>query len=56
MMKYVDGLSRHIDVLIHRHLTQAARMRANDVAQRLFVYSYDAFNAVLTHVVLPLPK
>ena len=43
-MKNVDGFSRHIDVLIHRYLTQAARMRADDVAQRPFVYSYDASN------------
>ena len=44
MMKYVDGLGRYIDVLIHRYFAQAARMRADDVAQRPFVYSYDAFN------------
>ena len=44
MMKDVDGLSRYIDVLIHRYLTQAVRMQADDVAQRPFVYSYDAFN------------
>ena len=43
-MKDVDDLSRHIDVLIHRYLIQAARMRADDVAQRPFVYSYVAFN------------
>ena len=45
MMKDVDGLSRHIDVLIHRYLTQAARIRVDDVAERPFIYSYDAFNA-----------
>ena len=44
MMKDVDGSSRHIDVLIHRYLTQAARMRADDVAQRPSVYSCDTFN------------
>ena len=44
MMKDVDGLSRHIDILIHCHLTQAARMRADDVAQRPSVYSCDTFN------------
>ena len=44
MMKDVDGLSRHIDILIHCHLTQAARMRADDVAQRPSVYSYNTFN------------
>ena len=44
MMKHVDGLSRHIDVLIHRYLTQVARMRAGTVAQRSFVCSYDVFN------------
>ena len=44
MMKDADGLTRHIDVLIHRYLIQAVRIRANNVAQRPFVYSYDAFN------------
>ena len=39
MMKDVDGLSRHIDILIHRYFTQASRMRLADIAQRLFAYS-----------------
>ena len=36
MMKDVDGLSRHIDIILHRYFAQAARMRADDVAQRPF--------------------
>ena len=43
MMKDVDGLSRHIDILIHRYFTQASRMRLADIAQRLFAYSFDSF-------------
>ena len=43
MMKDVDGLSRHIDILIHRYLTQASRMRLADIAQRPFTYSFDFF-------------
>ena len=41
-MKDVDGLSRDIDILIHRHLTQASRMPVNDIALRPFSYSYDS--------------
>ena len=44
MMKDVDGLSRYINVLINRYLTQVIRIRADDVAQRPSVYSYDTFN------------
>ena len=44
MMKDADGLSRYIDVLIHCYFAQAARVRADNVVQRPFVYSYDAFN------------
>ena len=44
MMKVVDGLSRYINVLINRYLTQVIRIRADDVAQRPSVYSYDTFN------------
>ena len=44
MMKDADGLSRYIDVLIHCYFAQAAHVRADDVVQRPFVYSYDAFN------------
>ena len=55
MMKDVDGLSRHIDILIHGFLTQANRMRVNDIALRSFAYSYDLFNTVPTHVVSLFP-
>ena len=43
-MKDMDGLHRHIDILIHRHLTQANRVCVNDIALRPFPYSYDSFN------------
>ena len=55
MMKDVDGLSRHIDILIHGFLTQANRMRVNDIALRSFAYSYDLFNTVPTNVVSLFP-
>ena len=42
-MKDMDGLSRHIDVFIHRYLTQANRIRVNDIALRSFAYSCDSF-------------
>ena len=42
MMKDVDGLSRHTDILIHRYLTQANSMRLADIAKRPFVYSFDS--------------
>ena len=45
MMKDVDGLSCHIDILIHRYLTQASRMRLSDLALRPFVYNFDSFNS-----------
>ena len=43
MMKDVDGLSRHIDVLIYRYLTQARSMHLVDIAKRPFSYSFDSF-------------
>ena len=33
IMKDVDGLSRHIHILIHRYFTQASRMRLADIEQ-----------------------
>ena len=48
MMKDVDGLRRHIDIIIHRYLVQANRMRVNDVTLRPFAYSYDSFNICST--------
>ena len=42
-MKDVDGLSRHIDVLIHRYLLQAHDMQLVDIAKRLYAYSFDSF-------------
>ena len=33
MMKDVDGLSRHIDVLIHRYLIQVRGMRLVDISK-----------------------
>ena len=43
MMKNVDGLSHHIDKLIHHYLVQPCYMRANDIVLRLFDYCYDTF-------------
>ena len=43
MMKDVDGLSRHIDIPIHRYLTQASSMHFADIAKRPFAYSLDSF-------------
>ena len=43
MMKDVDGLSRHIDVLVHRYLIQAHGMRLVDISKRPFAYSFDSF-------------
>ena len=43
MMKDIDGLSRHIDILIHRYLTQARGMRLVDIANQQFAYSVDSF-------------
>ena len=43
MMKDVDGLSRHIDPLIHRYLVQTYIMRAADTTQQPFAYCHDTF-------------
>ena len=43
MIKDMDDLSGHIDLLIHRYLTQSSLMQTDDVIQRPFVYSYDYF-------------
>ena len=43
MMKDVDGLSRHIDVLIHRYLTQARSVRLADIVKRPIAYSFGSF-------------
>ena len=42
-MKDVDGISYHIDHLIHRYLFQVNHMRTNDIAICQFAYSYDLF-------------
>ena len=41
MIQCVDDLSRYIDILIHRYLTQASSMHLADIAKRSFVYSFD---------------
>ena len=51
MIKDVDGLSCHIDPLIHRYLVQTYHMRANDNVLRPFAYCHDTFTTCLTHVV-----
>ena len=43
MMNDHDGLSRHIDVLIHRYLTQARGIRLVDIAKRPFIYRFNSF-------------
>ena len=43
MMKDIDGLSRHIDVHIHRYLIQAHGLRLVDIAKRPFANSFDSF-------------
>ena len=45
MMKDVDGLIRHIDVLIYRYLTQASCMHLADSTTRPFACSFDSFVA-----------
>ena len=44
MMIDVDGLSHHIDVLIHRCLTHVYRTRVNDITVRPSAYSYYSLN------------
>ena len=43
MMKDVDRLSRHIDILIHRYLTQASSIRLAGIALRPFDCRFDSF-------------
>ena len=43
MIKDDDGLSKYIDILIHRYLTQASHIRPTDIAQRPSAYSFDSF-------------
>ena len=43
MMKDFDGLSRHIDILIHRYLTQSSSIHLADIAKRPFTYSFNSF-------------
>jgi len=43
MMKDFDGLSRHIDVLIHRYLAQVRSIRLIDITTRPFDYNFDYF-------------
>ena len=43
MMKDVDGLSRHINKIIHRYLVHTYYMRATDIVQRPLFYCYDIF-------------
>ena len=43
MMKDIDGLSRHIDIIIHHYLTQSSIMRLADIALRLFTYGFGSF-------------
>ena len=43
MIKDVDGLSRNIDILIHRYLAQVSSIRLADIALRLFAYRFDSF-------------
>ena len=50
MMKDVDGVCRHIDPLIRRYLVDAAAMRSDDIALRIFAYNFDVFLNVLTLV------
>ena len=50
MMKDVDGVCRYIDPLIRRYLFDAAAMRSDDIALRIFAYNFDVFLNVLTLV------
>ena len=45
MMKDVDGLSHHIDSLIHRFIVQDYSMRAKDIIRRPFAYCHDTFTS-----------
>ena len=60
MIKDVDDLSRHIDVLVHRYLTQARCMHLVDIAKRPFAYSFNSFflvpiPVVSLHLIVILP-
>ena len=52
MMQDVDGVSRYSDLLVHRYTITASRLHAEDVTERLFVYSFDVFHSCnnLRHV------
>ena len=43
MMKDVDDLSRHIDVIIHRYLIQAHDIHLVDISKQPYAYSFDSF-------------
>ena len=43
MMKDIDGLSRHINALVHRYLIQAHDMRLVYIEKRPFAYSFESF-------------
>ena len=43
MMKDVDGLSRHINALVHRYLIQAHDMHLVYIEERPFAYSFESF-------------
>ena len=40
-MKDVDGVCRHIDLLIHRYLVDVADTHSDDIMLRPFVYNFD---------------
>ena len=44
MMKDVDSLSRHPNLLIGQYLTNAYILRNRDLRSRQFAYNYDVFN------------
>ena len=49
MMKHVDGVCRHIDLIIRHHLIKAYNIRSGDIFLRSFAYNFDFFHRVLTH-------
>ena len=44
MMKDIDGVCHHIDLLIHRYLVDADTMRSKDIILRPFAYNFDVFS------------
>ena len=44
MMKDVDSLSRHPNILIDQYLTNACILRSRDLRSRPFAYNYDVFH------------